>query len=107
MHIGQSKVAALEMIGEFGVLDPEKMQDGRMQIVDVYLVFDRVEPKFVGFALSRLRQCGSQSAFVVAESHRTGLVFHHASRVVPCLRSRLGQGKRRAGGSLWLGLQHH
>src|SRR5437870_6580339 len=50
MHIGQPKVSAQVTVGELFVIEAEAMQDGGLQVVDVYLVFDVVEPDVIVFA---------------------------------------------------------
>src|SRR5688572_21355049 len=50
MHIREAEVAALEAEGEFGVFDPEEVEDGGVKVVDVDAVFDRVEAEFVRLA---------------------------------------------------------
>ena len=52
MHVGQAEVAALESVSQSGVLDAEQVQNRGMQIVDVNLVFDRVESEFIGLAVN-------------------------------------------------------
>ena len=43
MHIGQTKIAALEAVGQFGVVEAEQVQDRGAQVVDVDFVGGRVE----------------------------------------------------------------
>ena len=35
MHIGQAEVAALEAVGELGVVEAEQVQDGGMAVMEV------------------------------------------------------------------------
>ena len=42
--------ASLVHIDDFGVIETEQTKDRGMQIVDVNLVFDRMQTEFVGFA---------------------------------------------------------
>src|SRR5262245_34235983 len=48
VDIGKAHVAATEAVGKAGVVDAEKVQDGRVEIVDLHLVFDGVEAVLVG-----------------------------------------------------------
>ena len=50
MDVGQSEIAPLEAIGEFGVFEPEEMEDGGLEIVDVDGIDDRLVPELVGLA---------------------------------------------------------
>ena len=50
MHIRQAKIAALEMVGELGVLDAEEMQNRRVQIVNVNFVLGGMEAELTGDA---------------------------------------------------------
>lgn len=50
MDIGQAEVATLEAEGQPGVFEPEQVQDGRVDIVDVATIFDRAEAKLVRLA---------------------------------------------------------
>lgn len=36
VNIGQTKLAALETVGQAGVIDAEAVKDGRLEIVDVH-----------------------------------------------------------------------
>ena len=40
MHIRQPKIAALEAVGEFEVVQAQQVQDGGLEVVDVDAVFD-------------------------------------------------------------------
>ena len=55
MHVGEAEVAALEAVGELGVVEAEQVQDGGVEVVDVDLVLDGVEAEFVGLADGRCR----------------------------------------------------
>ena len=50
--IRQSEIAALEAIGQPGVVEAEQVQDRRLEVVNVHRVFDDVEAEFVGRAES-------------------------------------------------------
>ena len=50
MHIRQAEIAALEMVGELGVLDAEEMQNRRVQIVNVNFVLGGMEAELTGDA---------------------------------------------------------
>src|ERR1051325_9722653 len=47
--VRQPKVAALETVGQFGVIEAEQVQQGGVQVMNVNLVPRRVETKLVGF----------------------------------------------------------
>src|SRR5207248_8781125 len=36
VHVRQAEAAALEEVGEAGVVDPQEMEDGRLEVVDVH-----------------------------------------------------------------------
>ena len=55
MHIRQPEVAALEAVGQPGVLQAEQVQDGRLQVVDVDRILADVEAKLVGSAVGEAR----------------------------------------------------
>src|ERR1700722_19477851 len=50
LHIGQSEIAALEAVGETLVVDPQTVEDGRLQIVNVHRVFDDIVGIVIGLA---------------------------------------------------------
>ena len=50
VHVGQPEVAALEPVGEPGVVEAQQVQDRGLQVVDVDRVFDDVEAQVVGLA---------------------------------------------------------
>ena len=52
MHIGQAEIAALEAIGQLGVVEAEQVQDRGVEVVDVDFVGGRVEAELVGLAES-------------------------------------------------------
>ncbi len=45
VHVGQPEVAALEAIGQPGVVEAQQMQQRRVQVVDVNLVLDDLETR--------------------------------------------------------------
>jgi hypothetical protein len=47
VHIGESKSATLETIGEFLVIDPQLMQKRRLEIVNVDRILDDAHSKIV------------------------------------------------------------
>src|SRR5437762_10124401 len=49
-NVGEAEIAALEAIGQFGVIESEEMQECGVKVVNVDLVFDDVESEFVGLA---------------------------------------------------------
>ena len=50
MNVGEPEIAALEAVGQFGVIETEQVEDGGLKVMDVDAVLDWVEPEFVGFA---------------------------------------------------------
>ena len=50
MHVGQTKIAALEFVGQAFVVDAEQVQHGRLEVVDVDGVLGRVVGEVVGLA---------------------------------------------------------
>ena len=52
VHVGQAEVAALEVVGQPGVVDPQQMQDRGVQVVDVDGVLDDVVGEVVGLAVA-------------------------------------------------------
>src|SRR5688500_8587420 len=55
MHVGQPVVPTLKLVREPLVIDPELVQNRRLQIMHVYAVLRRVEPEVVGGAVSESR----------------------------------------------------
>src|SRR5688572_23594112 len=51
--VGEAVVAALETVGEFCVLDAEAVEDCRLEVVDVDLVFGDVVPEVIGGAVGQ------------------------------------------------------
>ena len=51
--VRQAEVAAAVAIGELGVVDAEQVQHGRVQVVDVHRLLDRLEAEVVGRAVDR------------------------------------------------------
>ena len=50
MHVGQAKVAALETVGQLRVIEPEQVEDRRVEIMDMDGVRAGVEAEVIGFA---------------------------------------------------------
>ena len=48
MHLGQAEVAAAVVVGEAGVVEPEEVEDGGVQVVDVHLVLLGFDAVLVG-----------------------------------------------------------
>src|SRR5437763_690927 len=46
-YVGEAEVAALEAIGQLGVVEAQEVEEGRVQVVDVDLVLDRLEAEVV------------------------------------------------------------
>ena len=51
MNVGEAKVSALEAVGELFVVEAEKMEEGRVEAVDVDFSIDYAEAKFVALAV--------------------------------------------------------
>ena len=51
MHVGQAEVAALELVGQPGVVDAQQVKDGGVQVVDLDRVADDVVREIVGLAV--------------------------------------------------------
>ncbi len=51
LHSGKAEIKTLELVGELFRLDPQLMQDGRMEIVNVNYVFFGIVAEFVGIAV--------------------------------------------------------
>ena len=50
-YIGQSEIAALEVVGQLGVVDPKQVQHGGVKIVDRHAILDGVIAKFIGLSV--------------------------------------------------------
>src|SRR5262249_42673494 len=48
--VGQPEVSSLEFVRQLGVLDSQTMQDSRLQVVNVYRIFENVVAIIVGLA---------------------------------------------------------
>src|SRR4026209_83976 len=61
-HIGQPEITALEPECQLGVVDAKQVQDGGLQVMDVYPVFGGVKSEFIGIAngLAALDAAASQ-----------------------------------------------
>ena len=55
VDVGQAEVAALEAVGQLGVVEAQQVQDRGLQVVDVDAVLDGVEAELVGLADGRGR----------------------------------------------------
>ena len=51
MNVGESKVLALEAVGELFVVEAKEMEEGRVEIVDMDFSIDYAEAKFVALAV--------------------------------------------------------
>ena len=52
MHIRKPEIPPLKTIGEFLVVDPEEMQQRRMEIVDMHDVLYGVIPQVIGVTVT-------------------------------------------------------
>src|SRR5438270_9968975 len=52
MDVGQTVVAALEFVGETGVIDSQTVENRGVQVVNVHWVLDNVVTEFVSAAVS-------------------------------------------------------
>ena len=55
IHVRQPEIAAGVAVGQPGVIQAQQVQDRRVQVVDVDLVFDRVIAVVVGLAVGEAR----------------------------------------------------
>ena len=69
--VGQSVVAALESIGEPGVIQAQQVEERRLDVVDVHWAFGDVESQLVGRAVGH---AGFQAASGEEEGVREGVV---------------------------------
>src|SRR5262245_62514976 len=53
--VGEPEVAALEPVGQSGMVESQEVEDGGVQVVDMDRVLDRVEAQVVGTAERRAR----------------------------------------------------
>src|SRR4030095_9780024 len=67
--VRQADVEALELDGEPQVVDAQQMEDGRVQVVYVDDVFDRVVAEFIRCAVG-------QAAFDAAAAQEHRIAFH-------------------------------
>ena len=51
-HVGEPEIAALETVGQAFVVDPQAVQNSRLEIVDVDGVLDDVVAVVVGFPVA-------------------------------------------------------
>ena len=51
VHVGQAEVSAGVAVGELFVVEAEEVEDRGVQVVDVHLVLDGLEPEVVGGAV--------------------------------------------------------
>ncbi len=71
VDIGQPKIPSGITIRQLVVIQSQQMQEGGVQIVHMYFVFDRFMPKLVGLAVSKPRldstagQPNRKSAWIV------------------------------------------
>ena len=65
MHVGQTEIAALEAVGQLGVVEAEQVQDRGVEVVDVDFVRRGVEAELV-----RLAERGAGLHAAAAQPHR-------------------------------------
>src|SRR5690554_5474783 len=51
MHVGQTELAALVLVGQSRVIDPQGVQDRRLQVVDMHRRLEDVVAKRIGLAV--------------------------------------------------------
>ena len=59
-HVGEAIISALEAIGQPRVVDSHLVENGRVQVVDMNGVGNRVVPELVRFANERLWSLGNR-----------------------------------------------
>ncbi len=52
VNVGQTVVAALVEIGQTRVVEPQQVQDGRVNVVNMHAVRHRLEAQFIGLAVA-------------------------------------------------------
>ena len=72
MHIGQAVMPSLKFECQFGVVDTQAMQNGRVQIVNVYRVAGDVITEIVCFTLS---DAGLHSAAGQPDGEAAGMMI--------------------------------
>ena len=83
MHVCEAEIASLKAVGQSSVVQAEQVEDGRVQVMHVDLVFDGVKTEVVrlaeqslaalddnGQTLSRLARLDEQGAFGTPDSER-------------------------------------
>jgi len=55
MHVSETVITSLEVVGELGVVKAKQMQECSVQVVDMDPVFDDVETKFIALPESHAR----------------------------------------------------
>lgn len=50
MDVGEAEIPSLETVRQLGMIETQQVQKGRMQVVDVDLVFCHIESKIIAFA---------------------------------------------------------
>jgi len=55
VDIGKPVITPLESVGQFGVVHPEQMQNGRVQIMDVDLALRGIKAEIVGLSIDDAR----------------------------------------------------
>lgn len=55
VDVGESEIASLEAVGEPRVFEPQEMEDGGVEIMDVDFVLRRIEPECIRLAERRAR----------------------------------------------------
>lgn len=55
VDIGQAEVTALEAIGELLMVDPQTVEDGGVQVMDVNRILDHVVTEVIGLTVGEAR----------------------------------------------------
>lgn len=89
MHVGEPEIPALEAIGQFRVIEAEKVQDRRLEIVDVDLVAGSLEAEVVAGAVD-------MPGFHAAARHPNGIAVGIVITAEDAAAGRATLAKRRA-----------
>lgn len=52
VNIGESKISSLILVGQPFMIDPQKMQDGRLHVMNMHAVVGDINAVIVGFSIS-------------------------------------------------------
>jgi len=82
VHVRQSEIAALEPIGQLGMVESQQVQNSGVQIVHVHLILYYLEAELVAFSH---RHAGLDAAACHPHRERVGMMI---AAIAPALRHR-------------------